>query len=86
MCKAFDHLSYGQIEDYISDEDIDDEDRAGSSDDETESESESESESEESEPNTPPAKKPREKGIPKSLLNSNLPRFAKAKRNQRKKK
>ena len=26
MCKVFDYLSYGQIEDYISDEDIDEED------------------------------------------------------------
>jgi hypothetical protein len=40
--KAFDHLSYGQVEDYINDEDLDSEDLT---DNESESESESDSDS-----------------------------------------
>ena len=44
ICKVFDVLGYGQIEDYISDEDIDDEDLA---DDSTDNESVSDEDSEE---------------------------------------
>ena len=93
--KVFDLLGYGQIEDYISDEDLDEEDLTDNetssskskSDQDTEDESESESDSESDSDskkqknynkstNIPVGKK----GIPPSLLKSDLPRFAKAKR------
>lgn len=61
MCKAFDQLGYGQIEDYIDDEDLDSEDLT---DNESDSESESESESE-SDSGSPESRK---KGLPPSLL------------------
>jgi len=94
MCKVFDQLGYGQIEDFVNDEDLDEEDLTDSydTDDESDSGDESESGSEsdsdsgsesESESESEPEKKKRAKGIPPSLINSNLPRWAKAKRAKR---
>ena len=92
ITRAFDILGYGQIEDFIDDEDIDPEDLAGTDDEssesedntENESESESGSSSDESSDATPPPKKEkpkkeREKGIPPALLNDTRPGWAKAK-------
>ena len=84
MVKVFDKLGYGQIEDYVDKEDLDEEDltdNSGSSSSEEDDEEEtSEEEDEESDSNT----KKSNKNIPASLQKSNLPRFARAKRRQRK--
>lgn len=74
--KAFDHLSYGQIEDYISDEDIDDEDLTDS--ETTDDEGDDSTDEEDVEP--PPT---RAKGIPPALLKDTAPKWAKAKRKHR---
>ena len=88
MCKAFDMLAYGQIEDYIDDEDLDPEDLTDRSESESNSESESESESDsesesgsESDTNekSRKCKNEKPKGIPPSLLRSNVPRWARSK-------
>tara|TARA_Y100000389_G_scaffold51587_1_gene47273 strand:- start:3880 stop:4545 length:666 start_codon:yes stop_codon:yes gene_type:complete len=94
MEKTFDVLGYGQIEDYISDEDIDPEDltdNESESDSNTDSGSESgsgsDSESEsETEKESAKVKDTSRKGIPPALLNSDRPNWAKAKgkRQQRK--
>jgi hypothetical protein len=79
MVKVFEVLGYGQVEDYVDGEDLDEEDLTdtqSSSDEEKESDSDSGDESKKEE--TP------KKGIPMSLQKSNLPRFARAKRRQRK--
>lgn len=88
MCKTFDQLGYGQIEDYISDEDLDPEDltdnESSDSDEDEERDTENEStdsESDEDSGNSAP-KKHRPNGIPPALLKSNIPRWAKAKRRQ----
>lgn len=80
MCKAFDHLSYGQIEDYIDDEDLDEEDLVDvdSEDESDESSSEEEESSSEEEGENKEAE--RRKGIPPALLNSSVPRWARGKR------
>lgn len=77
MCKTFDHLSYGQIEDYIDDEDLDDEDLddVDSEDESSSSEDELPSSSEDDEEESQ-----KRKGIPPALLNSNVPRWARGKR------
>lgn len=86
MVKVFDILGYGQIEDYIDGEDLDEEDltdtpQTSSDDDDAEgSSAESDEESDDEEKTNP-----KKKGIPVALQKSNLPRFAKAKRRQRKK-
>lgn len=85
MTKAFDILSYGQIEDYIDQEDYDEEDCCSDSSEE-ENEEESDSSEEESEEEKEKKPKKKVKGIPPALLNSNLPRMAKAKRKPHKKK
>lgn len=74
MVKVFDILGYGQIEDYIDDEDLDEEDLTDTP------QSSSESSSEDSEEETSSSKK----GIPKILQKSNLPRFARVKRRHNK--
>jgi hypothetical protein len=82
MEKAFDVLGYGQIEDYIDDEDIDAEDLVTDNDSESESDSESDSESESgsgSESESESKSKERPKGIPPAVLNSDRPGWAKAK-------
>jgi hypothetical protein len=89
MMKAFDILGYGQIEDFIDNEDIN-ESESSTSNDEESSHSEDSEDSEDSEEKKMCAsdtmeKKKREKGIPKELLESKLPRFAKSKRNHKKK-
>jgi hypothetical protein len=90
ITRTFDMLGYGQIEDFIDDEDIDPEDLADS-DEESESESDSEntenesdSDDSESSESTPPPKKgkdkkERSKGIPPALLSDTRPGWAKAK-------
>jgi hypothetical protein len=79
MEKTFDILGYGQIEDYISDEDLDEEDLTeNESDSETGSETESASETE-SDSETDNETKRKNKGIPPALLNSDRPGWAKAK-------
>lgn len=87
--KFFDVLGYGQIEDFIDEEDIDEEDLTSNNESSTDDEdfsggSETSSSESDKDNNTKDKQsaKPREKGIPKALLNSNLPRFAKAKRKQ----
>jgi len=87
ICKVFDLLGYGQIEDYISDEDLDledltDRETSSDSDSDTEDESSSSSESE-------PEKKTKKidtKGLPPSLLKNNIeiPNFAKRKQRPKK--
>jgi hypothetical protein len=73
MGKAFDLLSYGQIEDYIDEEDIDYEDL-------TENESDDEETSEESSSEDIVSETPNKlKGIPPALLKSDRPNWAKAK-------
>ena len=93
MVRVFDVLGYGQIEDYISDEDLDEEDLTSNSDfsEESDEEESDEEESDEEETETDDSDKDSEKkevkkhkGIPKALLNSKLPRFARAKRRHRK--
>lgn len=84
MIKAFDILGYGQIEDFIDQEDCDEEDSDSSEESEESDSSEESEESEEEEDEKKPKKKV--KGIPPALLNSNLPRMAKAKRKKHKKK
>lgn len=81
MTKVFDILSYGQIEDYIDKEDLDEEDLTDTPQSSSESEP-SDSDSAEEEDNST---KNRKKGIPLALQKSNLPRFARAKRQQRNK-
>ena len=82
MCKVFDLLSYGQIEDYINDEDIDPEDLADndgksekdsdSSDSSSEeSEEESEEDSEEDSYSKSSRNKSSDSGIPPTLLGKN---------------
>ena len=87
MVKIFDVLGYGQIEDYIDGEDLDEEDLTDnpeSSTDEDDDDDDDESEGESSNDDEESEKKPRKKGIPVALQKSNLPRFAKAKRRNRK--
>lgn len=70
ICKVFDMLSFGQIDEYISDEDIDDEDLTSSSSTDDDSYSESESESDSSSEDSSSRKK--NKKIPPSLLREKL--------------
>lgn len=78
--RAFDKLGYGQIEDYIDEEDIDEEDLATHT--VTESEEESSEESSEDEESS----KENIKTLPKTLKNKiDIPRYAKAKKKNRKK-
>ena len=87
MVKVFDVLGYGQIEDYIDHEDLDEEDLTDTqqsfSDDESDGKSTSESEESENDKKSK-KKEEKKKGIPASLQKSNLPRFVKAKRRKNK--
>jgi hypothetical protein len=82
MCKVFDQLGYGQIEDYISDEDLDPEDLTDheSSSEETDTEEESDSDSEEESEEKEKSSKGQKKGLPASLMKTEIPRWAKAKK------
>lgn len=82
MCKVFDQLGYGQIEDYISDEDLDPEDLTDNSSSESDSETDTEDESEESSSSEEDHRKSK-KGVPPSLGKSELPNWAKAKQRKR---
>jgi hypothetical protein len=91
MHKIFDHIGYGQIEDYVGDEDYSDDsdddsdysDHEDSSSDEESDKNESKekdkhSSSDESESDTEKTTPPtRSQGIPPALLSKNLPRSAK---------
>lgn len=81
MVKVFDILGYGQIEDYIDDEDLDEEDLTDAPSD---SESESDGEQVESSPSDSDSDHKHtvknSKGIPRSLQTSNLPNYIKAKK------
>ena len=77
MAKAFDILGYGQIEDFIDGEDIDEEDLTDNPDYSSSENNDEESSSEDDYKN-------KKKIIPSSLHKKNLPRFAKIKRRQRK--
>ncbi len=82
MEKAFDLLGYGQIEDYIEDEDIDPEDLTDASEDESDSQSETDSESDsESDSDSDDKNKNKNKtsGIPPALLKSERPRWTRSK-------
>ena len=101
MCKTFDQLGYGQIEDFIADEDLDPEDLTeGSSSSESDSESDSEGDSkggstdDESVSASDDETKKSEtvevaaQGVPPALLNSDRPQWTrhKGKRNRNRKK
>jgi hypothetical protein len=83
ICKVFDMLSFGQIDEYISDEDIDEEDLTSSSSTDDESYSESSSEEEEEEEDGESSKK--NKKIPPSLLRQKLVQKIKEEQDSRKK-
>lgn len=84
MVRVFDILGYGQIEDFVDKEDIDEEDLTSSnetsSEDDTESDRADDISDSDDSSDDEKVKTHSKKGIPSSLLNSNLPRFAKAKR------
>ena len=83
MVKVFDVLGYGQIEDYVNGEDIDEEDLTDNPQSSSEDEDGSDDSGEDSE-DEKPGKKERKKGIPVALQKSNLPHFARTKRRQHK--
>jgi hypothetical protein len=76
ICKIFDHLGYGQIEDYISDEDLDEEDLTDAEDSDNEDDDEDDSDdnedgdSDDNEDDDDDEKKREIKRIPKALLKS----------------
>ena len=74
MSKVFDILGYGQIEDYIDCEDLDEEDLTDTQ----------QSSSEESDYSDEDKKPKKDKVIPAILNKSNLPRFALAKKHKHK--
>jgi hypothetical protein len=76
ICKCFDILGYGQIEDYIDQEDIDPEDLVVDGEEEEEVTTEEEEEEKEEE-------KPAKGGIPRSLLTSKLPDHVRMRHNRR---
>ena len=80
ICKVFDTLGYGKIEDYISDEDIDDEDLCSASDS-TDEESISSSSSEEDED----TKNRTNKKLPSSVLREKIRDKIKDEQEKRKK-
>lgn len=98
MCKAFDQLGYGQIEDFIEDEDLDPEDLTDSSTtSESDSESGSNSDSDlstdvesvsgsDEEKKIPATSDGAPQGVPPALLKSDRPQWTrhKGKRNRRK--
>ena len=84
MCKVFDQLSYGQIEDFIDDEDLDPEDLTDCESEEDESE-EDESEEDESEEETQSKCDSKKEKIPSLLKKIDIPRWAARKRGKGKK-
>ena len=85
--RAFDILGYGQIEDYIDDEDLDAEDLT---DHESESEKEADTENESSSSSSEESESENEKtkkapGIPPALLKDDRPGWAKAKGKKKRK-
>jgi hypothetical protein len=82
ICKVFDTLGNGQIEDYISDEDIDEEDLV-SGEESSDNESYSSSSSSENENDSP--KRKNTKKIPPSLLRERLVEKIKEEQDRRKK-
>jgi hypothetical protein len=85
ICKVFDILGYGQIEDYISDEDLDEEDLTdNNSSSDSDSDDDTEDESTDSDSNKKTEKSLGQKGLPPSLSKIDIPRFAKKKQRQKK--
>lgn len=85
ICKVFDILGYGQIEDYISDEDLDEEDLTDNSSDSDSSIDDTEDDSTDSDKDTKKDEKSLgKKGLPPSLVKTDLPRFAKKKQRPKK--
>jgi hypothetical protein len=86
MCKVFDVLGYGQLEDYIDDEDIDPEDLVSCSDsDSNNSDSSNSSDESESSSSEEERKHVSKKGLPPGISSGNknqipIPRWAKAKK------
>ena len=89
MVKVFDILGYGQIEDFIDGEDLDEEDLTdnpeSSSSEEEEDDEEEDSSSSEDDDSDDNKRKSNKKNIPAALQKNNLPRFAKAKRRRNRK-
>jgi len=84
ICKVFDILGYGQIEDYISDEDLDEEDLTDNSSSGSDSD-DTEDDSTDSDKDKKKDEKPLgQKGLPPALVKSDLPRFAKKKQRPKK--
>jgi hypothetical protein len=80
ICKAFDLLGYGQIEDFIGDEDLDDDDLDENSDESvSDASSVSESSSDESDEKPIPRKVHK---LPPSVSGTGLPDWVKNKKNQ----
>lgn len=93
MCKVFDQIGYGQIEDYLEDEDLDPEDLADSDNDESDNDEGDESDDDESDLSLPeldkkkkPEKKKKIVGLPPALLKSDAPKWARAKQRKNRKK
>jgi hypothetical protein len=87
MGKVFDLLGYGQIEDYISDEDLDPEDLtdhessdSSDSEDSEDTEDESDSDSSEDEKSHSSERTTGRRGVPPVLVKSDIPRWALAKK------
>lgn len=83
MGKVFDLLGYGQIEDYISDEDLDSEDLVTDSESETDTEDESTDSDSESEEEKP-ARKLNNKNLPAAIGKIQIPRAARKKQTKAK--
>ena len=88
ICKVFDILGYGQIEDYISDEDLDEEDLTDNNSSDSDSDSNSDDTEDDSTDSDKDTKKDEKslgkKGLPPSLVKIDLPRFAKKKQRPKK--
>lgn len=88
ICKVFDILGYGQIEDYISDEDLDEEDLTDNNSSDSDSDSNSDDTEDDSTDSDKDTKKDEKslgkKGLPPSLVKTDLPRFAKKKQRPKK--
>lgn len=84
MGKVFDLLGYGQIEDYISDEDLDTEDLVTDSENDTEDESSDTSDTSDSEDdNSAPRKNVSRKNLPAAIGNIKVPAAARKKQGKR---
>lgn len=85
ICKVFDTLGYGQIEDYIDQEDIDEEDLVdvGEGDEDGSTTDGEEEEEETSQSEEEDHRSHRGKKVPKALLNSKIPNYIKTKKGRK---